>query len=95
MGAVMNGRQFFALLSRLPASVWFEVVLGLIGFAILAVLGFAVIAGAAAAILCIILAFKAKAWFASLFGGGRGGPPARSRDRVIDVPYEVIERRDR
>ncbi len=91
----MNGRQFFELLAHLPARVWFEVVLGLVGFAILAVLGFAVIAGAAAAVLLVILAFKAKTWLAGLLGGrGPGGPPVR-RGRVIDVQYEVIERRQR
>jgi hypothetical protein len=92
----MNGRQFLELLARLPARVWFEVVLGLIGFAILAVLGFAVIAGVAAAILLVILVFKAKAWLTALLsGGGRGGPPVRGRGRVIDVQYEIVDRKDR
>ncbi len=93
----MNGRQLFALLARLPARVWFEVVLGLIGFAILAVLGFALIAGVAGAILLVILAVKAKAWLAALLsGGGRGRPPVRGGGgRVIDVQYEIVDKRDR
>jgi hypothetical protein len=92
----MSGRQFLELLARLPARIWFEIVLGLIGFAILAVLGFAVIAGVAAAVLLLILGFKAKAWLAALLSGRpSGGPPVRGRGRVIDVPYEVVDRRDR
>jgi hypothetical protein len=92
----MNGRQFFELLARLPARAWLQVVLGLIGFAMLAVLGFALIAGVAAAVLFVILAFKAKAWLAAMFNGRQpGSVPVRSRGRVIDVPYEVIDRQDR
>lgn len=92
----MNGRPLFELLSRLPARVWFQVVLGLIGFAILAVLGFALIAGVAAAVLLVILAFKTKAWLNALFSGrARGGPPVRGRGRVIDAQYEIVDRQDR
>jgi hypothetical protein len=89
----MNGRQFLELLARLPARVWFEVVLGVIGFAVLAVLGFALIAGVAGAVLLVILAFKAKAWLASFLSGGRQvSQPARNRGRVIDVQYEIVDR---
>jgi uncharacterized membrane protein YdfJ with MMPL/SSD domain len=92
----MNFRQFLEVLARLPARVWLQAVLGIIGFVILAVLGFAVIAGVAVVVLAIILAFKAKAWIASLFG--RRGPPAEQhpRDvrRVTDVSYEIIEKKE-
>jgi len=37
----MNGRQLLELLARLPARVWLQGILGLIGFVVLAVLGFA------------------------------------------------------
>ena len=40
----MNGKQFLEMLARLPARVWLQAILGLIGFIVLAVLGFAVIA---------------------------------------------------
>ena len=91
----MNGRQFLELLARLPARVWLQAILGLIGFVVLAVLGFAVIAGVAALILVAILAFKAKAWIAGLFGGR---PPAETPPRdvrqVTDVQYEIVEKKD-
>jgi len=64
----MNGKQFLELLSRLPARVWIQAVLGLIGFVVLAVLGFAVIAGVAAVGLVLLLAFKAKRWILGVFG---------------------------
>ena len=57
----MNGKQFLEMLARLPARVWLQAILGLIGFVVLAVLGFAVIAGVAAVILVAILGFKAQA----------------------------------
>ncbi len=44
----VNGKQFLEMLARLPARVWLQAILGLIGFVVLAVLGFAVIAGVAA-----------------------------------------------
>ena len=47
----MNGKQFLEMLARLPARVWLQAILGLIGFVVLAVLGFAVIAGVAALVL--------------------------------------------
>jgi hypothetical protein len=81
------------ILARLPARVWLQAVLALLGFVVLAVLGFAVIAGVAAMLLIAILAFKAKQWFRGLLGGS-GGPPAFSDRKVIDVPYEIVERKD-
>jgi predicted PurR-regulated permease PerM len=87
----MNGRQFLELLARLPARVWLQAILGLIGFVVLAVLGFAVIAGVAAMIVLLILGFKAKAWLLGLFAGR---PPKRDAPKVIDVSYEIVERKD-
>ena len=43
--APVTGKQFFELLARLPARVWLQAVLAIVGFVVLAVLGFAVIAG--------------------------------------------------
>ena len=88
----MNGKQFFEMLARLPARVWLQAIAGLIGFIVLAVLGFAVIAGVAALILLAILGFKAKAWIGGLFTGA--SPPARGNAKVIDVQYEIVERKD-
>ncbi len=80
----MNGRQLLALLARLPPRVWLQ--------AIVAVLGFALIAGFAALVVLLVLGFKAKAWLRRLFAGR---PPApRNAPKVIDVPYEIVERRD-
>jgi hypothetical protein len=87
----VNGRQFLELLSRLPARVWLQAILGLIGFVVLAVLGFALIAGAAAVVVLLILGFKAKAWLRNAFGGQ---PATRNAPRVIDVTYEVVDRKD-
>ena len=90
----MNGKQFLEMLARLPARVWLQAILGLIGFVVLAVLGFAVIAGVAALVLVAILIFKARQWFASLFTGRpRPEPPARQDRKVIDVQYEIVDRR--
>ncbi len=95
MGTGLNGRQFFELLARLPARVWLQVALGVIGFTVLAVLGFALIAGMAAAALLAIFAFKTKAWLQGLLGErSQGGPPARPGQKVFDVSYEIIERRE-
>jgi len=91
----MNGKQFLEMLARLPARVWLQAVFGIIGFIVLAVLGFAVIAGVAVAILAIILAFKAKAWIAGLFG--RTPPaeaPPRETRQVTDVQFEIVEKKD-
>jgi len=88
----MNGRQFLELLARLPARVWLQAIIGLIGFVVLAVLGFALIAGVAAVIVLLILGFKAKAWLGSMFAG----KPASDRKtpKVIDVSYEIVEKDD-
>ena len=89
----MNGKQFLEMLARLPARVWLQAILGLIGFVVLAVLGFAVIAGVAAVVLVAILVFKARQWFASLFTGRPSPePPARQDRKVIDVQYEIVDR---
>lgn len=91
----MNGKQFLELLARLPARVWLQAILGLIGFVVLAVLGFAVIAGVAAVVLIAILGFKAKAWIASLFGRRPPAePPPREVRQVTDVQYEIVEKKD-
>ncbi|MGZ5906221.1 MAG: hypothetical protein ACXWKQ_12805 [Reyranella sp.] len=89
----MNGKQFLEILARLPARVWLQAILGLVGFVVLAVLGFAVIAGVAAVIVLAILVIKAKTWFASLFAPTPPGPPARQDRKVIDVQYEIVDRR--
>ena len=89
----MNGKQFLEMLARLPARVWLQAILGLIGFVVLAVLGFAVIAGVAAVVLVAILIFKARQWLASLFTGSpMPEPPARQDRKVIDVQYEIVDR---
>ena len=92
----MNGKQVLELLSRLPARVWIQAVLGLIGFVVLAVLGFAVIAGVAAVGLVLLLAFKAKRWILGFFGRDiEPAPPARHHDgKVTDVQYEIVDRTD-
>ena len=91
----MNGKQFLELLARLPARVWLQAILGLIGFVVLAVLGFAVIAGVAAVVLVVILGFKAKTWVASLFGRAPPAePPQREVRQVTDVQYEIVEKKD-
>jgi hypothetical protein len=91
----LNSRQVFTILARLPARVWLQAALGLIGFVVLAVLGFAVIAGVVAITLLAILGFKTKVWLRGLFEGrARGGPPARGAHKVIDVSYEIVERRN-
>ena len=90
----MNGKQFLEMLSRLPARVWLQAILGLIGFVVLAVLGFAVIAGVAAVIVLAILAIKARDWLRGLLSGQPpGGPPARTERKVTDVQYEIVDRR--
>ncbi|MBI3198837.1 MAG: hypothetical protein HYZ40_15295 [Rhodospirillales bacterium] len=95
MNGRMNGKQFLEMLARLPARVWLQAIIGLIGFIVLAVLGFAVIAGVAAVVLIAILAFKAKAWFAGLFGRRPPAePPVREIRQVTDVQYEIVEKKD-
>lgn len=88
----MNGRQILELLARLPARVWLQAILGLIGFVVLAVLGFAVIAGVVAMVVLLILGFKAKAWLRGLFAGRP--PPDRNAPKVIDVHYEIVDKKD-
>jgi hypothetical protein len=91
----MNGKQILEMLARLPARVWLQAALGIIGFIVLAVLGFAVIAGVAVVVLAIILAFKAKAWIAGLFGQRSAAePPPRETRQVTDVQYEIVEKKD-
>ena len=86
-------RQFFEMLSRLPARVWLQAAVALIGFIVLAVLGFAVIAGVAAVVLIVLLGFKAKTWIMSLFRRPPPPePPARPDRKVIDVQYEIVDR---
>ena len=84
--------KFFELLARLPAGVWLQAILGLIGFVVLAVLGFALIAGVAAVIVLLVLGFKAKAWLGAMFAGRP--PPDRNAPKVIDVSYEIVDRKD-
>jgi hypothetical protein len=91
----MNGKQFLEMLARLPARVWLQAILGLIGFIVLAVLGFAVIAGVAALILIVILIFKARQWLTGLFTRRPAPePPARQDRKVIDVQYEIVDKRE-
>ncbi len=92
----MNGKQFLELLARLPARVWLQAIIGLIGFVVLAVLGFAVIAGVAALVLVAILGFKAKAWIAGLFTRTPPAEPPAPREvrQVTDVQYEIVDKRD-
>ena len=89
----MNGKQILEMLARLPARVWLQAILGLLGFVVLAVLGFAVIAGVAALIVVVILGIKARQWIVSLFTGRPvPQPPARPERKVIDVQYEIVDR---
>jgi hypothetical protein len=91
----MNGRQILEMLARLPARVWLQAIVGLVGFIVLAVLGFAVIAGVAAVIVLAILSIKARDWLRRLFAGQPpSGPPARTDRKVTDVQYEIVDRRD-
>jgi hypothetical protein len=91
----VNGKQFLEMLSRLPLRVWLQAIAGLIAFVVLAVLGFAVIAGVAAVVLVAILVFKARDWIRRLFGGKPPAqPPAHSERKVIDVQYEIVDRKD-
>ena len=89
----MNGKQFLEMLARLPARVWLQAILGLIGFIVLAVLGFAVIAGLVAIAVVVLLLYRLRAWLAALFSG-RPMPPARTNRTVTDVTYEIVDRRD-
>ena len=45
-------------------------------------------------ILIVILGFKARQWLMSLFTGRPvPEPPARQDRKVIDVQYEIVDRR--
>jgi hypothetical protein len=91
----MNGRQFLEMLARLPARVWLQAIVGLMGFIVLAVLGFAVIAGVAAVVVLAILGVKARQWAQDLFAQPpAAGPPAHPQRKVTDVQYEIVDRRD-
>lgn len=91
----MNGRQFLEMLARLPARVWLQAAFAIVGFVVLAVLGFAVIAGVAVVVLAVVLAFKAKAWIAGLFGRRpQAEPPTRDVRQVTDVTYEIVEKKN-
>jgi hypothetical protein len=91
----MNGKQLFEMLARLPARVWLQAIAGLIGFIVLAVLGFAVIAGVAALFLIVLLGFKARDWLRRLLAPSPPPePPSRQDRRVIDVQYEIVDRKD-
>ncbi len=89
----MNGKQFLEILARLPARVWLQAILGLLGFVVLAVLGFAVIAGVAAVIVLAILGIKARNWLRGLVEPKPPAhPPERQDRKVIDVQYEIVDR---
>ncbi|MBM3648827.1 MAG: hypothetical protein FJX11_13640 [Alphaproteobacteria bacterium] len=90
----MNGKQFLEMLARLPARVWLQAIVGLVALVVLAVLGFAVIAAVAALVVVAILGIKARQWLASLFGRTPApSSPERSERKVIDVQYEIVDRR--
>jgi hypothetical protein len=95
VGATVNGNRlgFFEFVSRLPPRIWLQAALGLIGFAVLAVLGFAIIAGFVAVAVVVLLLYRLRAWVAALFSG-RPMPPARADRRVIDVQYEIVDKKD-
>jgi hypothetical protein len=91
----VNGKQILEMLARLPARVWLQAIVGLIGFIVLAVLGFAVIAGVAALVLVAILGFKARDWLRRLLGPSPpAAPPAHPQRRVTDANYEIVDRKD-
>jgi len=92
----MNGRQILEMLARLPARVWLQAIGGLLAFIVLAVLGFAVIAGIAAVVVLAILAVKARDWMHRMMTGTMPSrPPPDPHRKVIDVQYEIVDRRDR
>jgi hypothetical protein len=105
VGTAVNGRRpnFFEILARLPPRVWLQGALALILFAILAVLGFAVIAGGVAIAVVILVIYRLRAWLMGVFSGRRreAGPPAHpghhhqaGDQKVTDVTYEIVDRRD-
>lgn len=91
----MSGKQILEMLARLPARVWLQAIGGLVAFIVLAVLGFAVIAGIAGVVLLVILGLKARDWMQRLVAGRPpAAPSADPRRKVIDVQYEIVDRRD-
>jgi hypothetical protein len=95
VGAAVNAkrRSFLESVSRLPPRIWLQAALGLIAFAVLAILGFAVIAGFVAIAVVILLLYRLRAWLMALLSG-RPMPPARTDRRVIDVRYEIVDKKD-
>ena len=95
MGAAVNGNRpsFFEIVSRLPPRIWLQAALGLVAFAVLAVLGFAVIAGFVAIAVVLLLLYRLRAGLGALLSG-RPIPPARTDRRVIDVQYEIVDKKD-
>jgi hypothetical protein len=91
----VNGKRpsLLEFISRLPPRIWLQAALGLVAFAVLAVLGFAVIAGFVAIAVVILLLYRLRAWLMALFSG-RPMPPARTERRVIDVQYEIVDKKD-
>ena len=88
-------KQILQMLARMPARVWLQVILALVGLAMLAMLGFVVIAGAAGLIAITLLGFKARQWFEGLFSSNRSvasAPAPRQNGKVIDVQYEIVDR---
>ena len=95
MGAAVNGNRpsFLEFVSRLPPRIWLQAAFGLIVLAVLAVLGFAVIAALVAIAVVILLIYRLRAWLVALFSG-RPMPPARTDHRVIDVQYEIVDKKN-
>jgi hypothetical protein len=90
----MNGKQFLELLARLPARVWLQAILGLIGFV-----------GAGRAGLRRdrgrsgphpgrhpgLQGTAVESW--ALFTGHREPePPARRTSKVIELQYDIVDR---
>jgi hypothetical protein len=95
VGAAVTGNRpgFFELVSRLPPRIWLQAALGLIGFAVLAVLGFAIIAGFVAVAVVILLLYRLRALLMALFSGRPMPPPPTDR-RVIDIQYEIVDKKE-
>ena len=87
---------FFQMLSRLPAGVWLRAFLGFAVVVALAAVGLALVAALAAGLGLVVLAYKLKA---ALFpptppaGSEMPGADRATPRRVIDVDYEVIDKR--
>ena len=88
----MNGKQFLEMLARLPARVWLQAILGLIGFVVLAVLASPVIAGWP--LSCWSRSLSSRAAVAHhLFTAARRPSRRRARDRSDRRAYEIVDRR--